>query len=315
MQTIKLLTLTLALTVLAAYFPTIPEVKAVSLSPLTFELTANPGETVTNVLRVTNTEGYPIGITIDVEDFIAVGEEGQVALEDPSTDFTYSLAKWVTVTPQAFVLGGNDMVTVEFTVNVPIDAEPGGHYGSVLATVSASAPEGGGVGVAQKIGSLILLNVAGDVEERLHIAEFSVPNYSEFGPVTILSRFENTGTVHVKPRGFILIKDIFGKEVDKLELTQKNVLPRSIRRIEVEWGNRLMFGRYEATLTAIYGTTNQPLSSVTSFWIIPWKIAGAVLLGVIILLAILIKGRKRIKLALRILFKGAQKHQDPGAHA
>ena len=65
MQTIKLLTLTLALTVLVTYFPTIPEVKAVSLSPLTFELTANPGETVTNVLRGTNTEGYPIGITID----------------------------------------------------------------------------------------------------------------------------------------------------------------------------------------------------------------------------------------------------------
>jgi len=304
MKTTRLLIFLLVLSLSLAYLSIAPRAQAVSLSPLTFELAANPGETIINVLKVTNTDDAPVNVAIEVEDFSAVGEEGRVALESPSKDLTYSLARWVTVSPSALTILANDSATIQFTINIPIDAEPGGHYGSVLASISA-APSGGGVAVVQKVGSLILISVAGEVEEIVRIAEFSVPNFSQYGPVTILSRFENTGTIHVKPRGFILIENIFGKEIAQLDLPQKNVLPRSIRRIEVPWGDRFMFGKYEATLTAIYGSTNEPLSAITTFWIIPWKIAGAVLLGVIILLSILIKGRKRFRLALRILFRGS----------
>jgi len=293
----------------------IQAVEAISLSPLTFELTANPGETVTNVLKVTNTDAFPVGVVIDVDDFRAIGEEGQVTLTDPSEDLTYSLARWVTVNPSSFILDPNAVKSVQFTINIPIDAEPGGHYGSVLAAIRATGGNTGGVSIAQKVGSLLLMNVAGEVKEDLRIVELSAAPFSEYGPVDIVSRFENNGSVHVKPRGFILIENIFGRETDKLELPQKNVLPRSIRRIEVPWGDRYMFGKYQATLTAIYGSTNSPISAVTTFWVIPWKIAGAVLLGLLILLTILIRGRKRFGLAIKILLRGTQKNPDTDAHA
>jgi len=285
--------------------------KAVSLSPLTFELTANPGETVSNIIKVTNTDQNPVNVVIEIEDFAAIGEEGQVTLQPGEDASTYSLASWVSVSPRTLTIPGQDSGTVEFTISLPFDAEPGGHYASVLASVSA-AQTPGAVTITQKVGSLLLMNVAGDVEEKLHIEEFSVEPFSEYGPVTILSRFENTGSVHMKPRGFIFIKNMFGQEVEKLDLPQRNVLPRSIRRIEVPWGEKIMFGRYEATLTAIYGSTNQPLSSVTTFWVIPWKIVTAAAIGLIILLSFLIKGRKRIRLALRVLFRGA--HKLPGSN-
>jgi len=290
----------------------IKETNAVALSPLVFEFSANPGETISSVIQVTNTDNFPAGISIEVEDFVPAGEEGRVVLEDQAGNSTYSLAKWVTTSPRAFQLEANESRPVEFSINIPIGAEPGGHYSSILATISAS-PQSGGVAVAQKIGSLLLLNVAGDVTEKVSIAEFSVPNFSEYGPVNIVTRFENTGTVHLKPRGFIHIKNIFGKEIETLDLPQKNVLPRSIRRVEVPWGERIMFGKYEATITAVYGSTNEPLSAVTTFWVIPWKIAGAIAIGILILLIILIKGRKRIRLALSVIFKGAPKH--PNLHA
>lgn len=287
--------------------------EAVSLSPLIFELSANPGDTVSNVLKVTNTDPYPVNIVIDIEDFSAIGEEGQVTLKQGEDSSTYSLAGWITATPNAFTIPANNSITVQFTINIPIDAEPGGHYSSVLASINAT-PVDGGVAIAQKIGSLLLLNVAGDVEEKLFIEELFVEPFSEYGPVNIISRFENTGSVHLKPRGFILIKNIFGQEVEQLDLPQKNVLPKSIRRIEILWGERIMFGRYEATLTAIYGSTNQPLSAITTFWVIPWKIATAILVGIIILLSILIKGRKRFRLAFSVLFRGTHRHPMNNPH-
>src|SRR3989344_8115985 len=80
--------------------PQAPTAKAVSLSPLTFELSANPGDTVSNILKVTNTDPNPVNIVVDVEDFAAVGEEGQVTLLPGENDSTYSLASWVTVSPR-----------------------------------------------------------------------------------------------------------------------------------------------------------------------------------------------------------------------
>jgi len=313
------LTKTLTTIFVATFFALLTQstgiAQAVSLSPLTFELSANPGETISNVLKITNTDPTPVLISINVEDFTAVGEEGQVTLQDDEGVHTYSLAKWVTVTPSVLSLGPNEAGTVQFTINVPFEAEPGGHYGSVLATIGSASPSAGGVSVTQKVGSLVLMNVAGDVTEQLFIEELSAKPFSEYGPVTILSRFQNTGTVHLKPRGFILVKNMLGQEVEKLDLPQKNVLPHSIRRIEVPAGDKLMFGRYEATLTAIYGSANQPLSSVTTFWVIPWKITATVLIGLILLLSFIIKGRKRIRLALSVLFRGTHRypHISPDA--
>lgn len=293
-------------------FPKTHSVQAISLTPLTFELYANPGDAVTNVLRIVNTDPNPVTVNIEIQDFAAIGEEGQVTLLPGEDNSTYSLASWVTVSPSLLTIPAQDSATVEFSVNVPANAEPGGHYGSILAHVSAGATPGA-VTIAQKIGSLLLMNVAGEVDENLLVEEFSVPAFSEYGPVTILSRFENTGTVHLKPRGFILIKNMFGKEIAKLDVPQRNVLPKSIRRIEVPWGEKLMFGRYEATLTAIYGSANEPLSSVTHFWVVPWKIVSAIVIAGIALLIFLIKGRKRIRLALRVLFRGTHKLGDSGS--
>jgi len=232
MKSSRLLGYLLLVAILVSTLGITQTAKAVSISPLTFELAANPGEIVSNVLKVTNTEQSPLNVIIEVEDFAAIGEEGQVTLQPDEDNSTYSLANWVTVSPGVFTIPGRGSEIIEFTVNLPIDAEPGGHYASILASVSGSAPGGSGPSVAQKVGSLVLMNVAGDVKEQLHIAEFSAKPFSEYGPVTITSRFENDGTVHLKPRGFILIKNFFGQEVAKLDLPQRNVLPRSIRRIE-----------------------------------------------------------------------------------
>lgn len=283
-------------------FFVLPSAQAVSISPLTFELVANPGESVTNVVRVFNNTGDSVRVYIKAEDFSATGEEGRVALEEPSENRTYSLASWVNVNPSIFNLGPNETKSVEFTIDVPMDAEPGGHYASVLASVSGEGNLNSGAAVVQQVGSLLLLNVAGEVDEQIQVVEFSAPRLSESPPVPLFVRFKNTGTVHLKPSGFVIIKNIFGKEVGQIDLPQNNVLPNSIRKVSLDWDGGFLFGRYEATLAAIYGSTNTPLSAGTSFWVIPWKLLLLILVPLLVGLYFLYRGRKRVGLALRVLF-------------
>jgi hypothetical protein len=164
--------------------------------------------------------------------------------------------------------------------------------------------------VAQKIGSLLLLQVAGEVREQLFLKSFEAPSFSEYGPITLASRFENSGTVHLKPRGFVLIKNMLGGEVAKLNLVQRNVLPNSVRRMETVLDKKYLFGRYEATLIAIYGSTNEPISAVTTFWVIPWKIFLVILAVLMMFIIFFYKTRRRWRSAMRILIKGEGKKEE-----
>lgn len=278
-----------------------------SISPLTFELTANPGDTLINKLRIYNLSGSTIAIKMEKEDFTAVGETGEVRVS-PTESETYSLARWITISPESFTLKPNEQKFVDFTINVPQNAEPGGKYGSVLAsTAGIIGPdqEISGAFITQKLGALVLLTISGEVVENLEVKEFSAPSFLEYGPVPFTIRFENKGTIHLRPRGFITITDWRGKKVTDIEFPQQNIIPGAIRKISAEWDKKWLFGRYTATLVGLYGTTNTPISPlVIVFWGFPWRIVLGIALGLLLIIIYFTKTRKRWRMALRILMKG-----------
>ena len=281
-----------------------------SISPVTFELTSNPGDVLTNKLRIYNQSESTIAVKMEVEDFTATGETGEVRVM-PAEAETYSLARWVSVTPETFTLGPNEQKFIDFIINVPQNAEPGGKYGSVLAsTAGIISPEKEIVGAAisQKVGALVLLTVSGDVVEELEVEEFLAPSFLEYGPVSFAIRFKNTGTVHVRPRGYVTITNWRGKKAVDIEFPQQNVIPNAIRRIETSWNKKWLFGRYSATLVGIYGTGNLPIKPpVVFFWVFPWKLALGISLVLTLLIAYFVKTRKRWWLALKILVRGERR--------
>ncbi len=274
----------------------------VGISPLTFELTANPGDAITNQVKVYNPSNATIGIKMEIEDFTVMGEIGHVKLEPAETE-TYSIARWIKMEPEEFTLEPKEQKFVTFTINVPENAEPGGHYGSILAgTTAVVGGEFVGAGVAGRVGALVLLSVAGEVEENLIVKEFFAPYYSEYGPINFTIRFENKGTIHLKPKGFVVITNWLGKKVADVGFVQRNVLPNSVRKIETSWDRKWLWaGRYTATLVGSYGLSNTSLvPRVITFWAFPWK-AGV---GIMAVIAFFILSRKRWATAFNVLVRG-----------
>ena len=279
----------------------------VTISPVTFELTANPGDTISNIIKVSNPTDSVLSIKMEAEDFRAVGEEGKVVTtSEADEDTTYSIRKWIKIVPSEFTLKTNEQKIIDFIIEIPENAEPGGKYGSVLAGVSGSLSDGGmGAAVSTKTGALVLLMVSGDLSEELRVSDFSAPSFSEHGPVPFEIKFENTGTVHVRPRGFVVVTDLFGKKVTEIEFSQKNVLPGAIRKNDAMWDTKWLFGKYTATVVGNYGTGNIPFEPrVITFWVLPWKIMLGVSLILLFITVFFLKTKKRWKMALGILFKG-----------
>lgn len=275
----------------------------IGISPVTFNLSANPGDTLEQVFKVRNDSAATQQITIEAQNFTAVGEEGQVALTEEDTSF--DLASWIEFQNDTFTLGSGEEVQVPYLVRVPGNAEPGGHYASVYAYAGPPRAEGEtGSTVGQKIGSLVLLRVAGDVEEEAAVETFTVGEFEPGNPVPFELRVKNQGTVHIRPAGFVTIVDTFGNKVEDVSIDEVNVFPGAVRKINATWENPGFMGRYTANTLMYYGDTNQQLTATTTFWIIPWMtlaIWGGAALVVLILLWF---GRRRIGRSLKALISG-----------
>lgn len=196
-----------------------------------------------------------------------------------------------------------EKITLDFAIDVPPDAEPGTHWGTLLVTTDPKAIEKG-IAMRTTIGLIILVRVPGATRNELALESFSVTRPADTPPVTLAARFKNMGTVHEVPVGAFEVKNILGSIVATGTLPLQNVLPGTVRRVEAEAGSGAWFGRYTATLHATYaGGTELPVTSVT-FWMVPWKTYGPWVLGAILVLSVLSFEPKRLLLALRILITG-----------
>lgn len=281
--------------------------KGFTVIPPRFELFANPGETIHEKIRIKNEFAEPATYAVIVEDFSTAGEEGHVVLEEESNDRAYSLGDWLSLSTDTLTLSPNEEVTYAYSIVVPKDAEPGGHYASILFSSGTTEPVPGAATVNQRIGSLILLRVSGNVDENAKIETFTVPSYSQFTPITFTLRVNNGGNVHIQPKGTIVITNIFGKKVDEIPLNGANVLPNATRKMETVWDKKSVVGTFTATLVATYGQQNLPLTAAARFTVISTTAAiilGVGVLGAIFFLLSLFTGRRRLGKAIRVLTSG-----------
>ena len=274
-----------------------------AVTPPTFELNGNPGDNIKNTVRLDNMHPYPVEIAVDLRNFTAVGEDGAVGITEEQNSF--SLASWIEITPKTITLAPKTSQYFTFNIKVPLQAEPGGHFGSLIfRTIPTEKLEGSGASLAQEIGALVLLRIAGETVEQANIESFHpVKSLFEKGPVGFEIRVRNQGNVHTKPSGTIIITNMLGSQVASVVVEPKNILPAATRKLEAVWDTKWRLGRYSATYTAVL-SDQTTRSATTTFTILPYRAIGVALVFVFILIIILKKYQKRLSLAWKILRSG-----------
>lgn len=269
--------------------------QALEIAPPVISLTADPGQTITTNISLRDISSGDLLVTNEVNDFVAGGEDGtpRVILDEDSSN-PYSLKSWITTIPQ-ILLKPKEIKSIKVTISVPANASPGGYFGVIRFTGTPPELEGTGVSLSASLGSLILIKINGDAKEQLAIEDFYVANGDSKGslfeatPLNFVERIKNTGNIQEQPAGLVTIKDMFGNVVATLPVNQppRDILPDSIRKFEQPLdssviGNRILFGYYTASLDVTYGAEKQTLTSSTSFWIIPYKLIGLVIVLLIV---------------------------------
>lgn len=270
----------------------------IKISPVRVEELVEPGQVLQREIKVTNTSDIPKTLFAYLKDFRADenDESGSPRLIKPGTETGNFVASWIEITDQGMDFKPGEEKVVSFVIRVPDNVGPGGYYGGVFfgseaPKIDINSPEkGAGMSIAQQAGSLVLLQVKGEVDERADVREFNT-NKDFYGTpfdVEFLIRIQNSGNIHVKPVGEIRIENMLGKEVEIVSVNSGggNVLPNSKRKFTEHWKGDFGFGKYTAKMGLSYGTSasnggqgKQSIYIEKDFWIIPWKIVGPVLIS------------------------------------
>lgn len=284
---------------------------ALTVSPARIEITGDPGATLQGEIELFNEQEGGRTFYTSFENFEPSGDSGAphfIGAKD-------GLATWITSESKVLLESGKRSV-VPYSITIPENAEPGGHFAAIFFGSQEPGAQGGGqVSVGGKIGVLVLLRVSGDVEEGGGLLEFITKENQRFFsalPITFTYRINNTGGDRVVPLGEIKVKNTLQLTSAKL-LANKNegsVLPDSARKFEVSWGqevqpinssaeqntdspgffemagrqwNDFHFGWYAAKLNLTWGATNQTANASYSFFVIPWQLLIILLIALLIL--------------------------------
>jgi hypothetical protein len=279
----------------------------VTVSPVFFNLTANPGDAVSTKIRIRNNTTSPLPIKISVKK-MSGDLNGALTLTDDNSDGSLS---WIEFSSEKIIATPLEWVDVPFTIKIPKDAAYG-YYFAITFTqdqTSTLKTTGAAINGAAAVPILLIVNKAGAKAEA-KITDFSVAkSITEYLPVDFSVKVVSQGNVHVQPHGNIFITD--GKnDLATLDINPNlgSVIPNAQKifnaswtdgfivneqvmeygqpkldkngnpekKLTINWDKLTSFriGKYTANLVLVYdnGTKDVPMEASLTFWVFPYKV-------------------------------------------
>lgn len=253
---------------------------AVTVGPVRLEYSVNPGEVVTGDILLLNESNTPQSFYSSFDRFTENDNGEKIFIKD-----VLGFSSWFEI-PESVSLSAGEQQHIPFTLRVPSDAPPGGHFAVMWwGTGNPNAKEG--LSIVTRAGILVYLRVAGDIQENASLSNFSSSKKIAFSdPITFIAAVKNSGNVAITPKGKIAIQNIFGVEKASIPFNPNGaiVLPGNTKRIESSWSfGSWMWGVYKASAQVNYGESD--LETEATEWILVFSpIPSFIVLGILFLI-------------------------------
>lgn len=271
---------------------------SIVVSPPRTNIDAEPGETIQRSIKITNNSDTEqvLNVRALIIDYIVRDNVGTPVKVSAESAGRYLASPWISLDRTVITLQPKQQEVVNAVIQIPSDALPGGHYAGIFfeptdlaqpnLTVSQTIPQ---------VGSLFLINIAGDINYDAAITRFETSSrLYEFGPVEFSADVENRSDTHIRPIASITIKNMLGKQVAEILPEEVNIFPFTSRTYETMWDQIWGLGRYEATLKVPFGPSGEIINSTIFFWILPYRLIAAVLVVILLLVGLFVSIRRHM---------------------
>lgn len=258
--------------------------KGLTVSPIRSELEIAPGISQDGVLTITNSTKETMVVDLTAESFSVINQQYDYAFTSES-----EMAKWVSFSDSKIELAAGESKKANFTIGVPLSAEPGGRYISLFASTNTHVDSDSSIVSRQRVASLLYLTVTGKITRSGNLIYLTSPNIVT-GKVNWSMVLQNTGTTHFRSRYDIKILNIINNDVVANSQGDALILPGSLRLITDELPSLKLPGLYKAVYTIGLGDTPARVETRYLFYSSP-----LVLIFVMFIILALIYAAYRLK--------------------
>lgn len=194
-------------------------------------------------------------------------------------------------------------------IDLPKDEPPSDYYFSIIFLSQTDPADILNTSLSSAgIASNVLLSIGPKGETKAEIKEFSAPLFLTKGPVSFTLRVSNNSKHFITTRGEIIIKNMFGQKIGKVDLVPTNILSETTRSIEnikeaspsseinqeqskAYWPESFLLGPYTAELTISMAEEGPVFRRSINFIAFPVE----VILGFFIVLIIIVIVVKKVR--------------------
>ena len=216
--------------------------ESITLSPAQRLVKVNAGAQHKDELTVVNdgTVAYDFVVYARPYSVKGSGYEQDFQSTPPNAD-VYS---WTRFEQTKYHLEAGKSVKIPFTITVPADAAPGGHYGVIFAQTEPVTTGSNSVIRKKRVGALMHVTVNGEYKMGGEATLFETPFWQLEPPLRATVEAKNTGNAECINTTQLTVRDMFGnvKYDAKKEFI---ILPKTTRTMHLEWQKSGWFGLYK----------------------------------------------------------------------
>lgn len=261
--------------------------QGIQISPINYSYEISPGKSTNAQFIISNVTDQPMSFILETENFSSVSDAGAPSFggTDEQELGVTTLKDWINiaVADKEGTIAPGDNRMISFTIDIPIGADPGGHYAALFAKQITKTPEGKSVlGVQNRVGALVLVTVPGEVSKTASISSFTYTKFFWKDPAEFAMTVKNTGSIHYDSEAKATLTSLLGK-TSEVNLGTHTIIPSFSRSYAGTWAKKYPFGYYKISATATDGS-GKLVTVNGSLWAVPIMIV----IPAIVLLAIII---------------------------
>lgn len=294
---------------------------SLSVYPPITQITANPPAEIKSPILIANDRDESVILKIKIVPFKDSGTEEGLPIFEEDKFNDYPILKRVKIfeedlEKEEIELGPKQEKALELRINIEEKDSFGDYYFSIIFLTQSEETEDTVSVNSAGIASNVLLTVGTQEKADAFLREFSTSFFKEQGPVPFKVRIENLGKQFITPTGTIMIKNMYGQTIGKVELLPVNILSNTVRAIPDKeiiskekrenyqdnknnvyaiWNEKILFGLYTAELNLDLSEDGPNFKKRIYFFAFPIQALIGLFLAIIIAVIIFQRVRKRLK--------------------
>lgn len=291
---------------------------SLGIFPPIMQIETTPPAEVKSKFYLQNEGDGILNLNIEIKAFKpSKSNDGQIEILETTENFPDPLLinrvkiKDKGVAIKSLTLSPKQRKELDFEIIIPPNEAKGDYYFTLFfVNVPSTNISTNSTLTSAGVAMNVLLSVGPKGETKGFIDKFSTPLFVDSGPVPFTVQVENQSDHFVSAKGSIIIENIFGQKVGKIDLLPVNILSGSQRLIPDSknsdlnakiypypvaiWPEKFLIGPYKATLTLGFSDTDYKFSRKISFFAFPATYLIAILLVLGVITFIILRIRKKI---------------------